>query len=363
MKILVVMKRFGANKDMVMQNFGRQIRLFEPLAKKHTIHFLCPDYRKKESKIITRNGIKFIIRPVSVFFINKFLNSMKNIIKKEKYDVIVATTDPLIGIISNHYSKKYKVPLIYDLQDNFETYDAYKLPFVGYFDKKAVKDADIVLSVSNALKKYISKNRSKPIYVIQNGIELDLFKDINKVKSRKKLKLPIKSKIIVYIGNVERLKGGQILINSFKKVRESYPDTYLLLSGKIDKSINIKQKNIIFREFPKRSEVVLGLNAADVAVLPNPINKFTKYCFPYKILEYMACNTPIVATDVGDISVILKKYKESLCNPDDINDLSKKIITIINKKGKKDYRSSIVEYEWKNLSKKLDRAIRNAIKN
>ena len=44
----------------------------------------------------------------------------------------------------------------------------------------------------------------------------------------------------------------------------------------------------------------------------------------------MACNTPIVATDVGDVSVILKKYKESLCNPDDINDLSKKIIAIIN---------------------------------
>ena len=33
------MKRFGTNKDMVLQNFGRQIRLFEPLAKKHKIDF------------------------------------------------------------------------------------------------------------------------------------------------------------------------------------------------------------------------------------------------------------------------------------------------------------------------------------
>ena len=39
MKILVVMKRFGANKDMVMEDFGRQIRLFEKLAKKHEIDF------------------------------------------------------------------------------------------------------------------------------------------------------------------------------------------------------------------------------------------------------------------------------------------------------------------------------------
>ena len=33
LKILVLMKRFGAGKDMVMQDFGRQIRLFENIAK------------------------------------------------------------------------------------------------------------------------------------------------------------------------------------------------------------------------------------------------------------------------------------------------------------------------------------------
>jgi len=46
------MKRFGANKDMVIQDFGRQIRLFENL-KQHKIDFLCPDYTKKENKDIT----------------------------------------------------------------------------------------------------------------------------------------------------------------------------------------------------------------------------------------------------------------------------------------------------------------------
>ena len=54
MKLLVVMKRFGANKDMVLDNFGRQIHLFEPLAKKHKIDFFCPDYTKKESKTIIK---------------------------------------------------------------------------------------------------------------------------------------------------------------------------------------------------------------------------------------------------------------------------------------------------------------------
>src|SRR3989344_3003245 len=67
MKILVIMKRFGANKDMVLKNFGRQIRLFENLAKEHQIDFLCPDYTNRENKTIKKNGLRFFIVPVSFF--------------------------------------------------------------------------------------------------------------------------------------------------------------------------------------------------------------------------------------------------------------------------------------------------------
>jgi len=47
-KILVLMKRFGSNKDMVKENFGREIRLFEQLSRKYDIDFLCFDYNKKQ---------------------------------------------------------------------------------------------------------------------------------------------------------------------------------------------------------------------------------------------------------------------------------------------------------------------------
>jgi glycosyltransferase involved in cell wall biosynthesis len=356
------MKRFGANKDMVLENFGRQIRLFEPLAKKHIVHFFCPDYTKKESMIINQNRIKFIVRPVSLLSITKFLKSVDSTIEHGKYDVIVASTDPLIGILGNYYSKKYKIPLVYDLQDNFEIYSAYKLPMVGYLDKNIVKEANVVLTVSNELKKYISNIRRKETYIVRNGIELGLFKDINKIKARKKLNLPIKSKIMVYIGHMHKIKGAELILKAFNKVKELYPDTYLLLSGKIDNSINIKQKNIIFKKFSKREEVVLGINAADVAVLPNTLNKFTKYCFPYKLVEYMACNVPIVATDVGDVSSLLKKYKGSLCKPGDYKDLAEKIIKKFQKNEKVNYKKDVANLTWEKLSQKLDYAVKRAVK-
>ena len=357
MKILVIMKRFGANKDMVMDNFGRKIRLFEPLAKKHKINFFCPDYTKKESKIVNRSGIRYIIVPASLLSPFKIKNSLEKLIEKEKYSIIVAATDPLIGILAHKLSKKYKIPLIYDLQDNFESYDSYKLPFVRNFDRKVLREADFVLSLSDSLENHISKIRKKPIEVIHNGIDLFLFKDINKNASRKKLKLPSKSKIIVFIGHLEKLKGGKILLDAFRKVRKTHPDTFLLLSGRINKDMDVKQKNIIIKKFPKRQEIVLGINAADVAVLPNPVNSFTKYCFPYKLVEYMACNTPIVATDVGDVSLMLSKYKGSLCKPDNSDDLAAKIIARLKKGSKVNYSKDVRNLAWKKLAEKLDRII------
>ena len=131
------------------------------------------------------------------------------------------------------------------------------------------------------------------------------------------------------------------------------------MSGKIDKDIDIKQKNIIFRKLPKRGEVVLGINASDVAVLPNPVNKFTEYCFPYKLMEYMACNVPIVATNIGDVSLVLKKYEGSLCKPSNSEDLAQKIILKFKDNKIPNYKKDLKELEWKVLSKKLDRIISN----
>jgi teichuronic acid biosynthesis glycosyltransferase TuaC len=356
MKILVIMKRFGANKDMVMDDFGRQIRLFENLAGKHKIDFFCPDYTKKESKVIVRKKIRYIIKPVSIFSLLYFYRSAKRLIKKEKYDVIVASTDPLIGILGYQLSKKYRIPFIYDLQDNFEIYDSYRMPFVKYFDRKAIKTADVVLAVSESLKEYISKFRKKPTYVIQNGIDLKLFRAIDKKEARRILKLPLKAKILIYIGEISRLKGADVMLEAFEMVKKDNPDTYLLLSGKVE-DVDIKNPNIIYRKLPKTEEVVAALNASDVLILPNPKNKFSEYCFPYKILEYMSCNRPVVATRIGDVGRLLKRFDKLLCNPNDSDDLHKRIMDAL-KIDKINYREDIKNLTWIKLSEKLSNILR-----
>ena len=191
MKILVIMKRFGANKDMVMQNFGRQVRLFEQLSKLgHKIDFLCPDYKKRENKSIKKSGIIYYIKQYSILSHSQFVKTLKKLIRKNNYEYIIGSTDPLLGILGYRYAKKFNIRYIYDMQDEYSCYDSYRIPFVKYFDKKAVKNSDIVFTVSESLNKHIKKFRKKPTYTIQNGIDLKYFKKMSKEKARKILRLP-----------------------------------------------------------------------------------------------------------------------------------------------------------------------------
>ena len=356
MRILVIMKRFGANKDMVMQNFGRQIRLFEPLAKKHEIDFLCPDYKRHENRDIRKNGINYFIRPYSLFRHLIFAKELKAMIKKNKYDAIVGSTDPIFCILGYFYSKKFGIRHIYDMQDDYTSYDAYRIPFVPYLDKIAVKNSDVVAAVSSTLNNKIRTFRKKLTITIQNGLDLNEFRRMGKERARKILKLP-KGRIIIYVGEISRLKGVDILIGAFKDVKKAFPDASLLLSGRIFGNINVNRDGIIYEEYPKRSEVVTALNAADVAVLPNRKSSFSKYCFPYKLFEYMAAGLPIVATNIGDSSLILSDYRDNLCKPDDGHDMAEKLIYALKSNKKRNYGSLLKNMAWKSLSKKLEKAI------
>lgn len=358
MKILVIMKRFGANKDMVMQNFGRQVRLFEQLSKLgHKIDFLCPDYKKQENKSIKKSGITYCIRPYSILSHFRFIKTLKDLIRKNKYDILVGTTDPLIGILGYFYSKKFNIKYIYDMQDDYSYYDTYKIPFIKYLDRIAIKNSDIVFTVSDSLNKHIKKFRKKQTYTIQNGIDLKSFKKMSKEKARQTLRLP-KGKIIIYIGEISKLKGVDILIDAFKELKKSNPDTYLLLSGKILGNINIKQDSIIYEGYPKREDIFTALNAADVAVLPNRDNVFSKYCFPYKLAEYMAAGLPIVSTRCGDASIILSKFKNSLCNPNDKHDMARALTSALRKCKRVNYKNILKNLTWESLSKKIDHIIK-----
>ena len=105
-------------------------------------------------------------------------------------------------------------------------------------------------------------------------------------------------------------------------------------AGEYDKIIaNITEKDIqsrieVYKE-KSHSELTPFYESADVFLLPSYFEGL-----PYTILEAMAHGLPVIATNVGAIPEVIEEgINGFLINPGDIDDLTKKIETLITNKA------------------------------
>ncbi|MBN2454288.1 glycosyltransferase [Candidatus Woesearchaeota archaeon] len=363
MRVLIVIKRFSGTigKDAILDNFGREIRIAEALKKKHKVTIIAGDHAKKESFSKDMNGIKAVVAPFSISGIPEFIGRVKEHARQN--DIVIGTTHPIFAMMA--YLGRCKRKFVYDLRDNYETYDFANVPLLkggllGRFVMRRVNNflirkADLAVCVSHSLMEKVSRLRKgKKTMVVENGVE-KLFRPLSKASCRKALRLPAKAKIITYIGHVSKERGTDLLIRAFLKIRAREKKAILLLSGKVDSEIRINKPGIKWMALPKRIEVVKAINAADVAVLPQPLNETSKYTFPYKLMEYMACNTPVVATAIGDVRRVLAERKHGLANPNP-DDLRVKILKSLKIRGE-NYNNITKKYEWENLGEKYSLAL------
>ncbi len=360
MKILLIMKRFSTNRDQITENFGREVKLFSEISRLgQNITVLCADQVKKERKTLKLNGMKVEIYPFSMQGIARFISVARQLAAEN--DIVVGTSHPLLGVAA--YLAKGNKRMAYDLRDNYETYSFTNIPLLkrGLLPRLVnnclIRKCDLAVCVSESLRQKIAQKRKKPVVVVENGVNTGFFKPRDKAQCRKRLGLPQKIPIIVYTGHISEERGADRLIEAFRAVQEKFSEAMLLLSGKVDKNISINHEGIIYKELPNRKDIVLAINSADVAAVPQPENETSRYAFPYKLMEYMACNVPVVATAVGNVKEILKEHPESLCQPENQAEMAQKIIGAIERKAKANYSRIVANYTWQKLARKLNSAL------
>ena len=167
----------------------------------------------------------------------------------------------------------------------------------------------IFSSLSSVLSKYsvfISKELSQKLIIkgrsaiISSGVDLDLFFPLDKTEARKPLSLPFHEKLVLFAG-------------SFDNRIKNYP----LAKSAIDALGNVK---LIEMKGYNRKEVNLLMNACDVALLTS----FHEGS-PQFVKEALACNRPVVCTDVGDVRNIIGNIKGCYVAQADKSDIADKI--------------------------------------
>ncbi|MHA1265941.1 MAG: glycosyltransferase family 4 protein [Candidatus Helarchaeota archaeon] len=169
---------------------------------------------------------------------------------------------------------------------------------------------------------------SQKIREIVNIIDPMLFNPLNfdKKKMRLALGLPVHSKILFSPTRVDDEKGLIELVSALPEILEAYSDIHLYLAGDLTAGFILDPRDVqrkiirkIRRHYPELTKRVhftgaipyhqmpQWYSAADVIVLIS-----RDECLPMCLLEAMAMEKPIVATNVGGIPLLLDKTTSEL---------------------------------------------------
>ncbi len=184
----------------------------------------------------------------------------------------------------------------------------------------------------SALKYKIASR--KKMCIIENGIDFSKFQDCTKYREhiRKIYNIKDNETVIGVVGRVSEQKDPLTMIKAFELSNKTNKNLKLMYVGAGELESQIKDyaeqhgilDKIIITGWVNNVEKYIP--AFDIAVLPSKWEGFG-----FVLIEYMACNKPIIASNVGGIQNIIQNGVNGiLIDKEDYKSLSESIIELIN---------------------------------
>ena len=159
-----------------------------------------------------------------------------------------------------------------------------------------------------------------PIHVIHNGIDVEIFKPIEKAYSKNSLGIPENNTTILFGAKNalrDKNKGFLLLMKALNKLKIDFT---LLVFGAEAEELNISASfEVRFFGTIKNDEELNNLyNAADVTIVPSFSENLS-----FTIMESLACGTPVVAFNIGGNSDMIDHKKNGyLALPYEVEELA-----------------------------------------
>jgi len=259
-----------------------------------------------------RLGIPYTIPTVPSFSV--FTKNIKN------SKIVHAHGHPyLTSLLAGKLAKYYEKPFILTQHNTFIDYNNIfnHIEKVNDFivGKETLRQADKILTVSNATKEYVLSLGANPnkIKVLHNGVDLHRFKPLPRVREemRKKLGLSKDAQVVLTVRRLVYKNGVDTLIDAANLAVKKKQNLVFIIAGKGPDMVSVQsqivqlglEKNIKLTGFVADQDLPLYYNVADLFVLPSKSGEG----LPLVALEAMACGLPVIATNVGGINEIMVK--------------------------------------------------------
>lgn len=347
---------------------GAQLSLIQHLEKISRDKFdiiICCSKKAKELGLIEyydKINVKYFFisfhklksfNPAVLYNFIKSIFEIKKIIKKEKVDLVVSNTvrTALVGSLSAWLSKVEIIWLIRDF-----TFSLLFFRLFSYFPKKIVFNSKATaLHYKNYFGDY---NKQEIVYIGRNFHEkVKSVSQEDVVKQRQEWSAGNKTIIIGYIGRLVSWKGPQVLIRAVDLlIKQGAINIKCIIIGtgdgqesdneaelkKMVKKLNLG-KYVVFTGYQKDLSVIMP--SLDILTLtsiePEP--------FSSTVVDAMMAKVPVIGTNIGGTSEIIKDYQTGLLiKPDDAEELSQAIKKLINNK---ELRKKIIKNAYNRVMK------------
>ncbi|MFX1239718.1 MAG: glycosyltransferase family 4 protein [Promethearchaeota archaeon] len=335
----------------------------------------------REKRISLEDRIKMVL----FLFVPKFgikftINLLKTYpyFKKIDFDVIFGCatggfTLPLIFVLSRIFKKKV-ICLSHGQDFLIKRLISLKASYIKNLDK-------IILSntVMKDLIKSIYNLPEDKLTIINRGIVLNDYEvKESKEELRRKLKIKDNCFVILSVGNHVKRKGFDLVIKAVDKIVKKDPNIpikyYLIGRGhytqklkQITEELNLKNFIEFLGEIDD-NERNRYYKLSDVFLMPSTIEKSSIEGFGITFLEANYFKLPVIGAATGGITeAIINGTTGLLVKPNDINDLTEKILFFYNQPektkemGEEGYNRVINNYNWHKIYEEYIKVFRNVI--
>ena len=331
--------------------------LAKQLAKRgHEIHIIVL-HDKKMAKESKENG--FYVHRIAfkkILFFGIVLSWLKALINLRKIDPDVIHVQS-IGVGVPAYLAKLFMRKPYVVWGHgFDVYFPWR--FKKIIAKIVIKNADVVIALSENMRDKIKEIYRRDIKIIPNGIDMELFRDESEHSIHNNDK-----KLILFVGSLRPVKGVIYLIEAMNIIRQDIPEVRLLIVGDGEDKKKLTEfveksdlkKYVHFAGKIENEKIPAYMAKSDVFVLPS-----LSEGFGIVVIEAMASGLPIIATNVGGLPDIIKDGENGfLIQPKRPEEIAKKINIIfkndkLREKIRKNNKEKSKKYSWNIIAKDLE---------
>lgn len=234
-------------------------------------------------------------------------------------------------------------------------------------ETETIQDCQRVIVATEKEKRDVELYYGAPpekISVVPCGVNMDLFRPYNRAASREKLGI-LDEKILLFVGRIDPLKGIDQLLRAVPLLASRGALRLIIIGGDAGSQAQVEKlqklavelgiaERVTFQGLVKQDILPYYYSAADVCVVPSYYESFG--LVP---LESLACGTPVVAANVGDLKNIIRQGETGYIVPENSpQQLANGISFMLNNRQQPacsaiNIRASVIRFGWENIARQV----------